>query len=230
MWKDGLIVFSTWFLRISSFKIESSGYGSKKNLDSILKVNIGTGKKRWQKIPPGLPQTERIIQAMVNMDSTLTVAMKALKRFQKRNSDWKAKPQNSIFGPGCNQNYCHMGLTASPCSQKLTYCGKVMTVYLYLSLSIREFKVHFSMYWTLQKRTLNMLILTVSSTTEEKHELPRLSFFFSLNIAYHYPGGNAQAFMVVKLVVWTSVEGKFKKSLVFESFTNISLIHRQIKE
>ncbi|VFV28159.1 probable cation-transporting atpase, partial [Lynx pardinus] len=86
---------------ISSFKIESSGYGSKKNLDSILKVNIGTGKKRWQKIPPGLPQTERIIQAMVKMDSTSTVAMKALNRFQKRNSNWKAKPQNSIFGPGC---------------------------------------------------------------------------------------------------------------------------------
>lgn len=54
-------------------------------------------------------------------------------------------------------------------------------------------------------------------------------FFFFLNIAYHYPGWNAQAFMVVKLVIWTSVEGKFKKSLVFESFTNISLFSQTNK-
>lgn len=102
------IVFSTWFLRMSSFKTESSGYGSNKNLDSLLKVNIGPGKKSWQKTPPGLPHTERIIQVMVKMDSTSTSAMRTPNGFQEQNSNGEAKPQNSIFGRGCNQNRCRM--------------------------------------------------------------------------------------------------------------------------
>ncbi|MXQ90404.1 hypothetical protein E5288_WYG011126 [Bos mutus] len=85
-----------------SFKIERSGYGSRKNLESILKVSIGSGKENWQKIQPGLLQTGQIIQAMAEMDSTSTKALKALNRFQKKNLIWEAKPQNNISGPDCS--------------------------------------------------------------------------------------------------------------------------------
>ena len=87
-----------------SFKIERSGYWSRKNLESILKVSIGSGKENWQKIQPGLLQTGQIIQAMAEMDSTSTKALKVLNRFQKKNLIWEAKPQNNISGPDCNQN------------------------------------------------------------------------------------------------------------------------------
>lgn len=174
------IVFSTWFLRMSSFKTENSGYGSKKNLDSLLKVNIGPGKKSWQKTPPGLPHTEQIIQVMVKMDSASTSAMRTPNGFQEQDSNGEAKPQNSIFGRGCNQNRCRICFTASPCSLKLSHRGEVMIVYPYL-FSIRGVKVHFSMYLTLQKRTLYILIWTVSSAIEEKKCTSWITFFFFPN-------------------------------------------------
>lgn len=127
------LVSPTWFFRMPSFKIESSGYWSKKNWDSILKVSIGTGKKSWQKTPPGPPLTGQTIQVMGRMDSTSTEAMKALSRFQKKNSDGEAKPQNSIFGPDCNQNCCCTCLT-SPLAfpQKLKHDEALMRIYPYL--------------------------------------------------------------------------------------------------
>lgn len=117
---------------MSSFKTKSSGYGSKKNLDSPLKVNIKTGEKSWQKTPPGLLHTEQIIQVMAKMDSTSTSAMRTMNRFQEQNSNWEAKAQNSIFGRGCNQNCCTC-FTASPCSLKLNHYGKWIIVYPFLS-------------------------------------------------------------------------------------------------
>lgn len=98
--------FFTWFSRMPSFKIESSGNWSKKYLDSILKVSIGTGKKSWQKTQPGLPQTGQIIQMMAKMDSISTEDMKALNRFERKNSNGEAEPRKSISGPDCNQNCC----------------------------------------------------------------------------------------------------------------------------
>lgn len=167
---------------MSSFKIEGSGYGSKKNLDSLLKVNIGTGKKSWQKTPPGLPHTEQIIQVMAKMDSISTSALRTLNRFQEQNSNWEVKPQNSIFGRGCNQNHCCTCFTPSPCSLKLNPCGEVMIVYPYPFSLHRRIQSALSMYWTLQKRTLNMPIWTVSSAIEEKkmYVLDYLFFFFFL--------------------------------------------------
>lgn len=134
---------------MSSFKTKSSGYGSKKNLDSLLKVSIKTGKKSWQKTPPGLLHTEQIIQVMAEMDSTSTSAMRTMNGFQEQNSNWEAKAQNSIFGRGCNQNCCRTCFTASPRSLKLNHYGKRIIVYPYL----------FSLHRMIQRVFLNVLSL-----------------------------------------------------------------------
>lgn len=115
-----------------SFKIKSSGYWSKKNLDSIRKVNIRTGKSSWQKTLRGLPQTGRIIQAMAKMDSISTEAMRLPKRFQRESSTGEAKTQNSIFGADCNRIIAvHVSQHPFP-SQKLKHCGEVMIFYPFL--------------------------------------------------------------------------------------------------
>lgn len=182
---DGLF-FPTGFPRMPSFKIESSGYWSKINLDSVRKVNIGTGKRSWQKTPPGLPQTGRTIQVMAQMGSTSTEAMKALNRFQRESSNREAKPQNSIFGPDCNQNCCCTCLTASPFPQKLQYCGEVRVAYPYLfSLQLRTQNVFLSVL-SFATKNLNYAYFDciLPFTTEGKNTLPGLSIFKKINFIH----------------------------------------------
>lgn len=184
---DGLF-FSTGFPRMPSFKIESSGYWSKINLDSVRKVNIGTGKGSWQKTPPGLPQTGRTIQAMAKIGSTSTEAMKALNRSQGESSNREAKPQNSIFGPDYNQSCCCICLTASPFPQKLQHCGEVRVAAPYLfSLQLRTQNTFLSVL-SFATKNLNDAYFDciLPFTTEGKKYIDWIIYFFLNKLYSHY--------------------------------------------
>lgn len=157
-------------------------------MDSFRKVSIGTGKRSWQKTPPGLLQTGQTIQAMAKMGSTSTEALKALNRFHRESSDREAKPHNSTFGPDCNQNCCCTCLTASPFPQKLQCCGRVRIAYPYLiSLQLGTQSTFLSVL-SFARKNLNYAYFDciLPFTTEGKRYIGWIIYFFKNKLYSHY--------------------------------------------